>query len=120
MLGGSDARLTPATGIESIRTTRPGGRMLLVPTNQTQYEEAYEWLTRALIQYCDQVEARLSEAEGTFSIAAVWQRGSNKMRVCLAVENAMAGKSLNQDITDGELTQNEAIRLFTKRRPQWR
>ncbi len=94
--------------------------MLLVPSNQTQYEEAYDWLVRGLGQFCDQVEARLSESEGTFAIGAIWHRGGQKMRVGLVVENALLGKSLNQSITAGELTQNEAIRLFTKRRPEWR
>jgi hypothetical protein len=94
--------------------------MLLVPTDQTQYEEAYDWLVRGLSQFCDQVEGKLSESEGTFSIAAVWHRGGHKQRVCLAVENAFLGKSLNRDVMDGLLTKNEAIRLFTKRRPEWR
>lgn len=94
--------------------------MLLVPSNRTEYEEAYDWLVRGLGQFCDQVEGKLSEAEGTFSIAAIWHRGGQKMRVCLAVENAFLGKSLNKDIMEGGLTQNEAIRLFTQRRPDLR
>lgn len=81
-------------------------------------EEAYEWLSRALAQHCDRVEARVDS--GCFMVAAVWVRGGVGQRVCLAVENAALGKSLNESINNGELTQAEAIRLFTKRRPAWR
>lgn len=96
------------------------GQSLLVPTSRTEYEEAYDWLTRALSQHCDRVEAKLSEAEGTFSIGAVWLQGSTKMRVCLVVENALLNRSLNKSVMEGELTRTEAVRLFTKRRPEWR